>query len=289
MHSEPVIRVDGAVAGHTVDILVLKLTVTPVLIGVSALIGRRWGPGLGGWIVGIPFTSGPIALVLSVSQGGHFAGDAAVGILAGTGSEAMFCFAYAWAASRFTWTTSLTAGVIGFAATTTTLALLRLPLSVAPALAIAVGGVALALALSPRAADGLTWSPAGGRAGIGDIATRMVVATAAVLLLTSTATLLGSTLTGLLSPFPLFGAVMMVFSQRLQGGGGGIAAARGLLWGLFGAAFFFLVLATLLPRYGLIAFVPAVLADLVAQAVTLPMVHQRGPASGPRPPEGAAA
>lgn len=221
MHSEPVIRVDGAVAGHTVDILVLKLTVTPVLIGVSALIGRRWGPGLGGWIVGIPFTSGPIALVLSVSQGGHFAGDAAVGILAGTGSEAMFCFAYAWAASRFTWTTSLTAGVIGFAATTTTLALLRLPLSVAPALAIAVGGVALALALSPRAADGLTWSPAGGRAGIGDIATRMVVATAAVLLLTSTATLLGSTLTGLLSPFPLFGAVMMVFSQRLQGGGGG--------------------------------------------------------------------
>jgi hypothetical protein len=117
----------------------------------------------------------------------------------------------------------------------------------------------------------------------------MVVATAAVLLLTSTATLLGSTLTGLLSPFPLFGAVMMVFSQRLQGGGGGIAAARGLLWGLFGAAFFFLVLATMLPRYGLIAFVPAVLADLVAQAVTLPMVRQRGPASGPRPPEGAAA
>jgi hypothetical protein len=287
VHSEPVIRVDGAVAGHTVDILVLKLTVTPVLIGVSALIGRRWGPGLGGWIVGIPFTSGPIALVLSVSQGGHFAGDTAVGILAGTGSEAMFCFAYAWAASRFTWTTSLTAGVIGFAATTLTL--LRLPLSVAPALAIAVGGVALALALSPRAADGLTRSTAGGRVGIGDIATRMVVATTAVLLLTSTATLLGSTLTGLLSPFPLFGAVMMVFSQRLQGGGGGIAAARGLLWGLFGAAFFFLVLATLLPRYGLIAFVPAVLADLVAQAVTLPMVRQRGPASGPRPPEGAAA
>jgi hypothetical protein len=199
----------------------------------------------------------------------------------------MFCFAYAWAASRFTWTMSLTAGVIGFAATT--LALLRLPLSVAPALAIAVGGVALALALSPRAAGGLTWSPAGGRAGIGDIATRMVVATAAVLLLTGTATLLGSTLTGLLSPFPLFGAVMMVFSQRLQGGGGGIAAARGLLWGLFGAACFFLVLATLLPRYGLIAFVPAVLADLVTQAVTLPMVRQHGPASGPRPPEGAAA
>ncbi len=266
---------------HTVDILVLKLTVTPVLIGVSALVGRRWGPGLGGWIVGIPFTSGPIALVLSISQGWHFAGDTAVGTLAGTGSEAMFCLAYALAASRFTWRLSLTVGILGFAATT--VALLRLPLSVAPALAIAVAGVGLALALSPRPAGGSARSHAGAPAGFGDIGARMVVATAVVLGLTGAATLLGSTLTGLLAPFPVFGAVMMVFSHRLQGGSAGIAAARGLLWGLFGAALFFLVLATLLPRFGLISFLPAVLADLVVQGSTLPLVRQGSPVSGPSP------
>ncbi len=263
------------------DILVLKLTVTPALIGVSALVGRRWGPGMGGWIVGIPFTSGPVALVLSISQGWHFAGDTAVGTLAGTASEAMFCLAYALAASRFTWRLSLTAGVAGFAVTT--LALLRLPLSVAPALAIAAAGVALALALSPRPAGAAAPSQAGAPGGIGEIGARMVVATAVVLALTGAATLLGSTLTGLLAPFPVFGGVMMVFSQRLQGGDAGIAAARGLLWGLVGAALFFLVLATLLPRFGLISFAPALLADLVVQGATLPLVRQGSPSSTPEP------
>jgi small-conductance mechanosensitive channel len=264
-----------------VDILVLKLTVTPILIGVSALVGRRWGPGLGGWLVGIPFTSGPIALVLSISQGWHFAGDTAVGTLAGTASEAVFCLAYALAASSFTWRLSLTAGVAGFGGAT--LALFRLPLSVAPALAIAAAGVALALALSPRPASGSAQPQTGAPGGIRDIGARMVVATAVVLALTGAATLLGSTLTGLLAPFPIFGAVMMVFSQRRQGGSAGIAAARGLLWGLFGAALFFLVLATLLPRFGLIAFLPAVLADLAAQGATLPLARQGWPVNGASP------
>ncbi len=263
------------------EILLLKLTLTPVLIGVSALVGRRWGPGLGGWLVGIPFTSGPIALVLSLSQGWHFAGDTAVGTLAGTASEAMFCLAYALAASRFTWRRALAGGVAGFAATT--LALFRLPLSLAPALAIAVAGVALALALSPRPASGSARPPSGGPGGVAEIGARMLVATAVVLALTGAATLLGSTLTGLLAPFPVFGAVMMVFSQRREGGGAGIAAARGLLWGLFGAALFFLVLAGLLPRFGLIAFLPAVVADLVVQGATLPLARQAWPMGGPSP------
>ncbi|HAW11205.1 MAG: hypothetical protein ABSC16_00425 [Candidatus Dormibacteria bacterium] len=263
------------------DVLLLKLTMTPVLIGVSALVSRRWGPGLGGWLVAIPFTSGPITLVLSLSQGWRFAGDTAAGVLAGTGSEAIFCLAYAWAASRLSWPASLAAGAAGFAVTT--LALLHLPISVAPALTVALGGVALALVLSPRSLRGSSRALADHPTGIGDIGTRMVVATGVVLLLTGAATLLGSTLTGLLSPFPVFGAVVMVSSQRLQGGGAGIAAARGLLWGLVGAALFFLVVATLLPRYGLICFAPAVVVDLLAQGATLPLARHGSPARVPSP------
>ena len=64
-------------------ILILKLTLTPLLIGVASLAGRRWGSEIGGWLVGIPFTSGPIAFFLAVGPGLHFAADASVGILAG--------------------------------------------------------------------------------------------------------------------------------------------------------------------------------------------------------------
>ena len=45
------------------DSFVLKLVLTPTLIGAASLAGRRWGPAVSGWLVGFPFTSAPIALV----------------------------------------------------------------------------------------------------------------------------------------------------------------------------------------------------------------------------------
>ena len=38
--------------------LALKLSLTPILILLASLAGRRWGETLGGWIVGLPLTLG---------------------------------------------------------------------------------------------------------------------------------------------------------------------------------------------------------------------------------------
>jgi hypothetical protein len=35
-----------------VEILALKLVVTPLLIAAATLVARRWGPGVGGWLAG---------------------------------------------------------------------------------------------------------------------------------------------------------------------------------------------------------------------------------------------
>jgi hypothetical protein len=59
--------------------LVLKLVLTPVLIGGASLAGRRFGPSVGGWLVGLPLTSGPIAFFLTLDHGHSFAA-AAVGV-----------------------------------------------------------------------------------------------------------------------------------------------------------------------------------------------------------------
>ena len=50
-----------------------------------------------------------------------------------------------------------------------------------------------------------------------DIPVRMVAATAVVVLITTLAPFLGSHLAGLLSPFPVFGAVVAVFAHRAHG------------------------------------------------------------------------
>jgi hypothetical protein len=67
-----------------VESLILKLVVTPALIGAASLAGRRWGAAVGGWLVGIPLTSAPIALFLALDHGAHFAASASVGMLLGT-------------------------------------------------------------------------------------------------------------------------------------------------------------------------------------------------------------
>jgi len=63
---------------------VFKLLVSPFLIQAA----RRWGQAVGGWLVGLPLTSGPIAFFLALDQGKGFAADAAAGSLAGTAAHA---------------------------------------------------------------------------------------------------------------------------------------------------------------------------------------------------------
>src|SRR3989442_12676861 len=94
--------------------LVLKLIVTPALIGAATMAGRRWGPAIAGWLVGLPFTSGPVALFLALDHGAGFAAGAAAGMLAGTISPAAFSLARPRDASRGPWVPSRV-GCLAFA------------------------------------------------------------------------------------------------------------------------------------------------------------------------------
>jgi uncharacterized membrane protein (GlpM family) len=79
----------------------------------------------------------------------------------------------------------------------------------------------------------------------------MAVATAVVLLLTAAARHLGPTISGLLSPVPVFLLVMAVFAQRSQGSDASVRVLRGGVIGSFAFAVFFLVVGTLLGRVGI--------------------------------------
>ena len=61
--------------------LLLKLTLAPLLVAAATLVAQKWGPRVGGLLMGLPLTTGPIFLLLEIDQGPHFAAGAAVGIL----------------------------------------------------------------------------------------------------------------------------------------------------------------------------------------------------------------
>ncbi|HET7420562.1 MAG TPA: hypothetical protein VFL27_09295 [Candidatus Dormibacteraeota bacterium] len=244
--------------------LALKLVLTPVLVGAASLAGRRWGSAVSGWLIGIPFTSGPIAFFLALDPGPRFAAAAALGTMAGAASQAAFCLGYAWSAQRLGWVASVGVAALAFAGSTVVLDAVRLPAEGYFVVVILVLVVALFLmpAAPPRpgaAIDFPAW----------DLPARMVVATAFVVVLTATAPLLGAHLAGLIAPFPLYATVLAAFAHRLQGPAQAAAVVHGLLLGLFAFASFFLVLSLLLPDGIGLAFVAAVAVAAGVQGASL--------------------
>lgn len=259
--------------------LALKLVLTPALIGAVSLAGRRWGPGVSGWLVGFPLTSGPVAFFLALDHGLRFAAAAAVGSMTGAGAQAVFCVLYGRLARRGRWGWALVAGTLGFAAATVILQSVGLSLAWLVPIVFAV--LPAALAFMPKDSQILAPAPL----PRWDIPARMVVTTAIVLLLTGFATVLGPQLTGLLATYPLYGAILAGFAHHLQGPGPAIRVLRGLLLGLFAFAGFFLVLALSIEGAGIArAFAAASAAALVLQGGALWALRRESPASFlPRP------
>ena len=220
----------------------LKLGLAPTLILVATLAGRRWGPAVGGWLAGLPLTSGPVSFILALEQGPQFAARAALGTLFGLVSLASFCLAYGAASRRAGWPGCLGAGLGGFAVSTLVLEGATMPLGLAFALVCAVlAGVGALMTGSAPTRPPPRLLP-------GDLGMRMAIAALLVLILTSVAAALGPALAGSLSPIPVFGAILAVFAHRDQGGAAATQLLRGMVLGSFGFATFMLVVGGLLDR-----------------------------------------
>jgi hypothetical protein len=103
----------------------------------------------------------------------------------------------------------------------------------------------------------------------------VVIATTFVVLLTGLAPALGAQLTGLLAPFPLYGTILMVFAHAQRGPAAAQGVVRGLLFGLFAFAGFFLTVALLLPVAGIaLSFTAALTVAVLIQAGTLRIVRR---------------
>lgn len=249
--------------------IVLKLVLAPILILLATMAGRRWGPAMGGWLAGLPLTSGPVSLVLALEQGPEFAARAALGTLFGLISLSAFCLAYGIAARKLAWGASLAAALAAFGASTLAFEGVTLPLGLAFGLVCAVlaaVGAAMVGHGPPRPAPRLV---------AGDLAVRMALAALLVLLLTSVAGALGPALAGSLSPIPVFGALLAVFAQREQGAAAAVQLLRGMVLGSFGFAAFLLMVGGLLDRLAVMpTYALASAGALGVHGITLALVRR---------------
>lgn len=260
-------------------LLAFKLVLTPLLIGGASLAARRWGPAVGGLIVALPLTSGPVAFFLALDYGAAFAAEAVVGSLGGLVAIVAFSLAYAATGSRFGAGAGLVAAALAFITT----GLLVRPFvgtSIWLLLALVVSFVTLGLRLLPRGGERTAAFPH----PRWDLPARMAIATGLVVGLTAIAPRLGPTTSGLVATFPVYVAVMAAFTQRQQGAPAAIGVLRGLLAGLFGTAVFYVVVHVAIVPAGIApAFLLATAIAVGIQVIALRRVRAMSP--GPIEPE----
>lgn len=252
-------------------LVLLKLVLTPVLIGGVSLIARRWGPTVGGWMVSLPLTSGPTLFFLDLERGSTFSAAAAEAALAGCVAIIAYVVVYARIAHRAAWPVALGLGAIGWSvAAILVQPMLQWPVLFVFAVVVVVTGL------------GIRWMPDGSTRTSTTTATRrdillsMAAGTLVVVFITTTAPLLGSGMSGIFAMVPVIVTVLAVVAHRAGGASHAIVLQRGILTGLGGTASFLAVIASLIDRVGVIvSFGAAFVALVVVQTCILAMLKAR--------------
>lgn len=250
------------------NLILLKILLAPALIGLVSLAGRKWGPGISGWLLGIPVNTGPILLLFVLEQGRDFAARAALGALLGILVWATFTLVYAWCCLRLSWVWSAIAG--WFACCAVAWLLAPFEISTLWAFVLVYASVAAVILMLPKAPAGTVEIAQ----SASELWLRMITATAIIFILTGVAHALGPRASGILSAFPAYTTILAVFNHRL-GSSAAVQVLRGVSAGLYTAATFFLILAISLSRLGPVsAFILASLAALVIQGGSLIFVRR---------------
>jgi hypothetical protein len=254
-------------------LLTLKLFLVPAFLAAISFAGKRWGPGIAGWLVGFPTVTGPVLLILALEQGLNFTASAAALSMWAGASAILFVIAYAWAATRFAWASAL---LIAYGVWFAVLPIFsRMPPSPTLALAVSVALLILAPRALPRPRGPVHSHPLPGH----ELLLRMAVGASMVLAVTGAAEMLGPAWTGYFASFPVMTSLMTVFSHRANGSAFVILLLRAMVGGFYSYVAYCYVIATTLESLGFGAgFVAAIGAALLVQgaAKALMMRLERG-------------
>lgn len=248
--------------------MLVKLLLTPLIVAGASIAARRWGPSIGGWIVSLPLTSGPVLFFLAVEQGPQFAADATVGTLLGLAGICGFTVGYLAGSRHGPWTAMLLASVgyvlVGLAVQP----IVGAPFGLLVVLVVAAIAAVLRLLPPPSGPAPAREHPAW------DLPARILVGTTLVVGLTALAPHLGPVTSGIVATFPAYVSVLAVFEHLRGGRMAALGVLRGLLVGLFGTVAFHVVIHVLVVPAGVaVAFTLAIAVTGAIGALALRRVR----------------
>ncbi|MFN2465767.1 MAG: hypothetical protein ABR598_05810 [Candidatus Dormibacteria bacterium] len=255
--------------------LALRMALAPTLVAVATLLARRWGAPAAGWAASTPVVAGPVLLVVASDHGTLFGSQAAGSATLGLVSLAIFTVVYArLGGAGLPWAACLIAGWASFVVATLFLSMFTVPTLWALVTAVVAFRVCrLTLGTGEDASADARRLP-------GDIPLRMTAALLMVATLAVVAGMLGPRLSGLLTPFPIIGSVMAVFTHVTRGRGALGGYSDALLKGLPSFALFTATVGLMIVPLGMAA--AFILATLVAAVSHTALIYLDVRSSGGR-------
>jgi hypothetical protein len=205
--------------------LILRLTIAPLAVIAGTLAQRRFGHAISGLVIGLPLTSLPMLVLVTLQHGTSFATSMSNADLIGSLAEVAVMLVYVHLATRLSPTMTLisaigafviTAGVIHLLSFTTLLGFL-----------LAVAGFAVALRYWPRT------MPARTKNGRHRLVLRVALSAGFTFLLISSAGRIGPGLAGLAAAFPILSMVMAFVTHQELGAGASTRFLQGVAKGSF--------------------------------------------------------
>ncbi len=245
-------------------LLALKLALVPTLIGGITLAGRKWGPGVAGWLSAFPVVAGPILIFIALDRGNAFAQQAASSTLSAVAAIVVFGLSYAWAALRFNWLKSLACAFAAYA-----MAVFLLNYFVT-SLYVGIPLIVLTLLVAPKLYPTVVLPPQLPPPTKSDLAIRMSCGAVLVLIVTHFSAQLGPRLSGLFAMFPVLASVLAAFTHRQSGAAYAVHLLRGTVLGYYAFASFCIAVALLLSTLPLsltftLAFSVALIIQLLSR------------------------
>ena len=192
-------------------LLGLKLFLAPFFVWIISVLQGRYNARLGGLFLGLPLTTGPFLLIIGLQEGRSFAKTAAHGVLVGQLSLIVFCFVYALAAKSSNWKRSIFIATIVIWSSGYFFNLINFSnLGVAMTLFF-VWAISLGLFPKYEKPTEKVVAPKW------ELPVRLITTVVLILLLTATANILGSRVSGALSTYPTIITVLGAFSHRRNG------------------------------------------------------------------------
>jgi len=243
-------------------LLLFKLFATPLIVGIAGWVSRRWGTAAGGWVAGLPVTTGPISVFLFVEYGADFSIQAALGTLyampaiaaTAAGYRMAVNFGCGWVSSQATAQGCYLAMAFFLAHFNPDPLLIFL---------LSMGSIIAGLGLAGSSSR----SPLPAFSSNTVLVLRMAVTTALVLVITVLAPMLGPMLSGLLGTVLIVAGVLAAAAHREHGSAGGLAVMRGMMQGQIAFLAFYFVIWSLLPLLGFATYLLALTAAGLAGVV----------------------